>query len=184
MAETKTYPHGRRGFAEAGRKGGMVSRGGPREAAGGSERVMEQQTAKFDGWAVLEVFGHQRFAGYVTTEAYGQAVLFRIDVPELKARARTTKSPGYCNGDYCPAGTVVQEGAVAGYTKLFGAGAIYAITPCTEAAALEAVEEMQRRPVMKLTLPERPALPASGVIKDGAYLDPVEDDEDDEDSEL
>jgi hypothetical protein len=129
---------------------------------------MEQQTAKFDGWAVVEVFGHQRYAGYVTTEAFGQAVLFRVDVPELKARERTTKGPTYHpdSGDYLPSGTVIQEGPVQSFSKLFGAGAIYAITPCTEEAALEAVEQTQRRPLLKVTVPERPALAAADV-RDG-----------------
>lgn len=33
--------------------------------------MTEQQQAKFDGWAIVDVMGHQRYAGYVTTEAYG-----------------------------------------------------------------------------------------------------------------
>jgi hypothetical protein len=92
-------------------------------------------------------------------------VLFRIDVPALEARERTTKSPGYAGNDgrYLPAGTVVTEGPVAGYTKLIGSGSIYAITPCTKEAALAAVEEMQHRPLMSVQLPEVPAL--AGVVE-------------------
>lgn len=43
----------------------------------------ETKQATFEGWAVLEIFGHQRYAGYVTTQAFGQSVLFRVDVPPL-----------------------------------------------------------------------------------------------------
>jgi hypothetical protein len=127
--------------------------------------MTEQQQAKFEGWAIVDVLGHQRYVGYVTTEAFGQAVLFRIDVPALEARERTTKSPGYAGNDgrYLPAGTVVTEGPVAGYTKLIGSGSIYAITPCTKEAALAAVEEMQHRPLMSVQLPEVPAL--AGVVE-------------------
>ncbi len=123
--------------------------------------MSEQQQAKFDGWAIVDVLGHQRYVGYVTTEAYGQAVLFRIDVPALDARERVTKQPGYHGGRYLPAGTTVQEGAVEGYTKLIGAGSIYAISPCTKEAALTAVEDMQSRPLMNIALPPERALPES-----------------------
>lgn len=115
--------------------------------------MSEQQQARFDGWAIVDVLGHQRYVGYVTTEAFGQAVLFRIDVPALDERERVTVRPGYVGDKYCPPGTAVKEGAVAGYTKLVGSGSIYTITPCTKEAALKAVEDMQARPLMGVTLP-------------------------------
>lgn len=126
--------------------------------------MTEQQQARFEGWAIVDVLGHQRYVGYVTTEAYGQAVLFRVDVPALEERERTTKRPGYAaDGRYLPAGTVVKEGAVSGYTKLIGSGSIYAISPCTKEAALEAVEQTQVRPLMQITLPPERALSAPEV---------------------
>lgn len=133
----------------------------------------EQTQAKFDAWAIVDVLGHQRYVGYVTTEAYGQAVLFRIDVPALEARERVTKHPGYVDNRYCPAGTTVQEGAVDGYTKLIGSGSIYAITPCTKEAALKALEAIQHRPLMDVKLPPdaEPALIGTGA--------PSDDDDDD-----
>lgn len=138
--------------------------------------MAEQQQAKFDGWAIVDVLGHQRYVGYVTTEAYGAAVLFRIDVPALEARERTTKRPGYGqDGRYWPAGTVVQEGATDGYTKLIGAGSIYSITPCTKEAALKAVEESQPRPLMNVQIPAAAALPPAG--EDDSDNDESDDDE-------
>ncbi len=116
--------------------------------------MTDVQQARFDGWAIVDVLGHQRYVGYVTTEAYGQAVLFRVDVPALEERERVTERPGYITGQgYAPAGTIVKEGAVAGYTKLIGSGSIYTLTPCTKEAALAAVEAMQPRPLMQLVLP-------------------------------
>lgn len=115
---------------------------------------MDQQQAKFDGWAIVDVLGHQRYVGYVTTEAYGQAVLFRVDVPALEERERVTKAPGYISErGYCPAGTTVKEGAVPGYTKLIGSGSIYTLAPCTKEAALAALESAQARPLMSVQLP-------------------------------
>jgi|KBSSwiStaDraftv2_1062776.scaffolds.fasta_scaffold378862_2 hypothetical protein len=133
---------------------------------------MDPQQAKFDGWAIVDVLGHQRYVGYVTTEAYGQAVLFRIDVPELAERERVTKQPGYVDSRYVPAGTTVKEGAVAGYTKLIGAGSIYAITPCTKAAALEAVEQSQPRPLMSVQFPPDRALAAQ--VDENGHVSPRE----------
>ncbi len=139
----------------------------------------ENQQAKFDGWAIVDVLGHQRYVGYVTTEAYGQAVLFRIDVPALEARERVTKQPGYVGDGYCPAGTTVKEGAIEGYTKLIGSGSIYAITPCTQDAALKAVDEMQRRPLMSVKLPPPAAV---GVLAAGNDFDYEMEDDDERDA--
>jgi hypothetical protein len=138
--------------------------------------MTEQQQANFDGWAIVDVLGHQRYVGYVTTEAYGAAVLFRIDVPALDPRERETKGPEYVGGQYVPAGTKVKEGAVPGYTKLIGAGSIYAISPCTKEAAVTAIEQGHRRPLMEITLPEGRALPAA--IEDGPYGGEPSDEDD------
>jgi hypothetical protein len=128
------------------------------------ETMSEVQQARFDGWAIVDVLGHQRYVGYVTTEAYGGAVLFRIDVPELAERERVSKSGEYAGGRWVPAGTTVKEGAVQGYTKLIGAGSIYAITPCSQEAALKAVENTQQRPLMSVALPPERALASSDVM--------------------
>lgn len=144
--------------------------------------MSEQQQARFDGWAIVDVMGHQRYVGYVTTEAYGQAVLFRIDVPPLEERERVTKRPGYLDDRYCPAGTTVKEGAVAGYTKLVGSGSIYTISPCTKEAALAAVEDMQARPLMSIALPPESALPPASDGHDDVDDQDEPDDYDVEDT--
>lgn len=131
----------------------------------------EQLPATFRGWAVVEVFGHQKYAGYVTTEAYGAAVLFRIDVPALEARERTTKAPGYVGGRYVPAGTQVCEGAVNSYSKLLGVSAIFSITPCSQELALKVVEEIQPRPLISADVPPELALPAGDIIDDDVELE-------------
>jgi hypothetical protein len=153
-----------------------------RPAIRGTSTMSELQQARFDGWAIVDVLGHQRYVGYVTTEAYGQAVLFRIDVPALDERQRVTERPGWIGDKYAPAGTTVKEGPVDGYTKLIGSGSIYAITPCTKDAALDAVEKMQPRPLMALTLPpgaEVKELPSAHeqAIDDDDYDPDFDDDE-------
>jgi len=142
--------------------------------------MSDEQQARFDGWAIVDVMGHQRYIGYVTTEAYGQAVLFRIDVPALDERERVTKAPGYVDHRYCPAGTTVKEGAVEGYTKLVGSGSIYTITPCTKEAALKAVEQAQPRPLMSVALPPERAIEPPNDYESASHV-PDDDDRDPDD---
>lgn len=137
--------------------------------------MTEQKQANFEGWAVLEIFGHQRYAGYVTTEAFGQAVLFRVDVPPLDERERTAKHYEYDDqGQSIPPGSTVKEAAVQGYTKYFGPGAIYAMTPCTQDAAQKAVAGLQQRKVSVIKLAAERALPAP------IDVEPDDDDGDDD----
>jgi hypothetical protein len=132
--------------------------------------------SSFEGWAILEIFGHQKYAGYVKTEYYGTACMFRCDVPPLPERERVTQSgcyvtsiePNFPGGPevtrYAPAGSTVKEPATIGYTKCFGVGAIYSMTPCDEAAALRAVEELQPRALMLVSLPKEKALAAGSPV--------------------
>lgn len=70
--------------------------------------MTDVQQSKFEGWAIVEIFGHQRYAGYVTTEAFGQAVLFRVEVPPLAERERIAKHYEYSSdGSSIPPGSVV-----------------------------------------------------------------------------
>jgi hypothetical protein len=136
---------------------------------------METQQARFDGWAIVDVMGHQRYVGYVTTEAYGAAVLFRIDVPALPERERATKVAGYVGGQYCGTGTIVREKAVPGYTKLVGSGSIYTITPCTEEAAMATLAREQPNELVRAALPAVPVVEWPDAPDDQHY------DEDDDD---
>jgi len=154
--------------------------------------MTEIQQSRFDGWAIVEVFGHQRYAGYVTTEAYGQAVLFRIEVPPLEARERIAKHYEYDDDEKSiPPGSTVKEAPVQGYRKLFGAGAIYGITPCTKEAAEHAIDGMARRKLTLVSLPPERAIPAPAEpwpeawprCADGDDHDHDEDDDPDEDED-
>ena len=137
--------------------------------------MTEQSQSHFDGWAIVEVFGHQRYAGKVTTEAYGQAVMWRVDVPEIPEREKLVHYSTLTAKDgIAPAGSVVKYDEIPGYTKLFGTGAIYAVTPCTEEAARAAVLSMADRTPLKLVkLPE-------GNVEQPLISDIFHEDEDDE----
>ncbi len=84
---------------------------------------------KFESWALIEVMGHSRYAGYVTEQAVGGCNFVRVDVPAFE---------GY------PA-----------FTKLLGQSSIFAITPVTEQIARGMAQQFRNKPVQVYDLPER-----------------------------
>jgi hypothetical protein len=124
---------------------------------------METQASNFEGWAVVELFGHQREVGFVTTQVFGAAVLFRIDTPEIPEREYTLERPeqvkqgnSYLWGSI---GSKVKREGIPAKTKLVGPSAIYAMTPCTEQTARMAIERMIQPPLILLELAAAPMLP-------------------------
>ena len=79
------------------------------------------EQSKIDQWAIIELFGHSRIAGRVTEQTIGGCAFVRVDVP-----------------------AVGKEQPV---TKLFGQGAIYAITFVDQEAATLAAAAIQIRPI-------------------------------------
>lgn len=92
-------------------------------------------TTTFESWALVELMGRQRIVGKAKEETHFGAPLLRIDVPAT-------------------------EDADA-YTKFFGGGAIYCITPVSEAVALRLLANIRTEPVPAWDLRTPPALPAT-----------------------
>jgi len=138
--------------------------------------MTDTPTNKFEGWAVVELFGHVREAGYVTTEYFGSGALFRVDVPELPAREVLLRRPEWIEGEHCGAGTKVARTAVSGRTRYIGPSAIYALNPCSQDAAFAALESMTQRETKVVEL--APA-PKQLIPYDAGPLE-EEDEEDDE----
>ena len=82
---------------------------------------MQDEQQRFETWAIIDLFGHQRIAGHVSEATIGGCALLRVDVPEMKGQ---------------PA-----------YTRYFGSGAIYSMTPCTEETARAAVAYHAPKPI-------------------------------------
>jgi hypothetical protein len=122
--------------------------------------MSETNQAEFKGWARVEVMGHQSHVGLVTTEAYGAAVLFRIDQPEIPEAEETLTESTWIGNTTLPPGTIVQCGKIEAVSVLVGAGSIYRIIPCTEEVARKAIRENQRRPLIAVKLPGAKALTA------------------------
>ena len=88
---------------------------------------MMSEPIAFKSWAIVEVMGHQRYAGYVQEQTIGGNSFVRVDVPEV---------PGH-NG---------YEAGLPAFTKLFTQGAIFCITPTTEDTARRAAKAMRSQP--------------------------------------
>lgn len=111
-----------------------------------------EETKTFDQWGILEVMGHQRFAGRITEQTIAGAAFIRVDVPEVDGK---------------PA-----------FTKIIGAGAIFAITPTTEEAARTAADRFRSRAFDQfyLTPVALPAPEPTAVGSSGGF-DPYEDED-------
>ena len=116
---------------------------------------METEQAKFEGWAIVEMMGHQREIGFVTTQAFGQAVMFRIDTPELPEREFVLTTPEYVADAWTPSGAKVKRAASPARSRLVSPGALYAINPCTEETARTAIERTSQRPLILISSPAR-----------------------------
>ena len=119
---------------------------------------MEEPNNKFEGWAVIELFGHSRESGYVTTEYFGSGALFRVDVPELAEREETLTRPQWIDGQLAEIGSKIKRTGKAGRTRFIGPSAIYAMNPCSKDAAIRALEAMTPRDVQVIELVERKRL--------------------------
>lgn len=81
----------------------------------------ENNTPQFDQWCVVELFGHQQIAGRVSDQTIAGQGFIRVDVPETNGRP--------------------------GFTRMFGAGAIYSIIPTTQEIATRYAANLDSRPI-------------------------------------
>lgn len=82
---------------------------------------MSDTKERFEAWAIVELFGHQRIAGLPTEQTIGGANFIRIDVPAF------ADSPAF--------------------TKLYTQGAIYGVTFVSEQIARAAAQSYRVAPV-------------------------------------
>jgi len=85
------------------------------------------EPAKYESWGILEIMGHSRFAGKLSSEVIGGVNFVRVDVPDLP-------DDGYGGGEL-PA-----------FTKYFTQAAIFSMTPTTEEVARSAAQQFRSRP--------------------------------------
>jgi hypothetical protein len=86
----------------------------------------EHDTTTFEGWAILELMGHRRLIGRLSTATIAGASFLRIDIPQ-------------------------QDGAQT--TQFYSPSAVYAITPTTEELARRAAHLNTIAPISRFELP-------------------------------
>lgn len=114
---------------------------------------MDQPRNHYASYSLIEMYGHQKEAGFCETVYFGAACMFRVDVPGLEEREWVLEKPEYGqHTDYreLPIGTKVKRAAVAPRSRLLGVGAIYSMTPCTQEAVMLAIERGIVRPLVVL----------------------------------
>lgn len=90
-------------------------------------------------WAIVEIFGHQRVAGWMTEQTVAGHGFIRVDVPEIPVGKDSYGR---------------QSGGVQAHSKMYGPGAIYAINPVDEAIARAAAMNIRHAPVESYGLRE------------------------------
>lgn len=127
---------------------------------------MPEQNPPFESWAIVEMLGHKKLAGFVSEQTIAGAALIRVDVP---ATPEDTRS-----GDAWP--------ATAGYTKLIGVGSVYCLTPCSEEVARRAAREIERMndpiPVYIPVQRQLVAAATNAAVSDAVAIDDDDDEED------
>jgi hypothetical protein len=116
--------------------------------------VNMEQNAQFEGWAIIEVYGHQQAIGFVSTRYFGNSCLFQVDTPEISERDFTLESPQYVEGKWTSEGAKVRKKARASSSQMLGPGSIFRMTPCSEEVALNAVDRMSSREIVVLEIPK------------------------------
>ncbi len=105
----------------------------------------------FSEWAILEIMGHNTFAGKVSEQTIGGASFVRVDVPAVDN--------------------------LQAFTKLFGASSIYCITPVTEDVAIARAKTLRQQPMSVYDLPDEIKSAVRRVREIDALPAPAADDE-------
>jgi len=125
--------------------------------------MTEAQADKFESWVKLELMGRKVLIGKASEVLIAGAPLLRIDVPA--------------------------SGDMPAYTQMYGASAIYCITPITEEVAMRAAPNYNVEPISKYEL-RPPALSQTDRerLQNGSWLEVKDDDlegtDDDDDDDL
>lgn len=90
---------------------------------------MTNESASFEGWAILELMGHRKLGGYLREETIAGGAFIRIDVPN-------------------------DEGEGNKATQFYAPASVYCITPTTEDMARAIARRTFDPPVHRWELPQ------------------------------
>lgn len=98
--------------------------------------MAESNRESAEGWAIVELMGHRRVAGYVRETTVAGAPMLRVDVPAPTKEGKDRQ------------------------TQFYAPSSIYALTPTTEETARRVAALGAPKPVQEWELPTPRALPA------------------------
>lgn len=119
----------------------------------------------YEGWAILELMGHRKLAGYLSEQTIGGSAFVRIDVPNHCTGISANWCPihGDCkcphpdverNDPACPLHSEKSNHGDSNVaTQFYAPSAIYCITPTTEDLARKVAAGCQPAPVTRWELP-------------------------------
>lgn len=114
--------------------------------------------ATYEGWAILELMGHRRLAGYVREVELAGAGMLRLDIPGDGPCDCATEPVAHIEGMEHQDGCASLANAA---TQFYSPSALYCLTPTTEAIARSIAESSRPRPAHQWELPvARPVEPA------------------------
>lgn len=115
----------------------------------------EKPEGQLETWAIVEVMGHSRYAGFARQVPMGGAAMIRIDVPEVPAYEVERERYNYEGAEPKIEKYVEKVTGAPAFTKFLGVSSIFAITPCTKEAAIAAVKAFRAAPITVIDLPPR-----------------------------
>lgn len=89
---------------------------------------MSVEETTFEHWALLEIMGHNRFAGLISEQTIAGGSFIRIDIPE--------------------------SDGLQPVTKFFNASSVYCITPVSEEVARGLARKFCHAPINSWEIPE------------------------------
>lgn len=92
---------------------------------------MSESAQAFEGWVILELFGHRRLAGYVREQEIAGTAFIRLDVPGRDGQPIAT--------------------------QFYSAASLYCLTPTTEEIARAVALANRPTPIQRWELPPAPA---------------------------
>lgn len=90
--------------------------------------MSDENKPKFDEWALVELFGHQKIVGKVSEATLAGGAFLRVDVPAFDGHP--------------------------GFTRFYGPGAVYSINPVSEEVARGLMTQYRNEPVSRWELPQ------------------------------
>jgi len=104
------------------------------------------ESEAFEGFAILELMGHRRLAGWVSEQTIAGAAFIRLDIPADGDDAGATYDPD-------------QDSYVA--TQFYSPQALYCLTPTTKDVALAVAKFNKPAPVQRWELPAAQETPGA-----------------------